>query len=802
MLLQQLKLKNVRSYTDETINFNTGSTLLSGDIGSGKSTTLLAIEFALFGTSRPDLPGEALLRKGTSQASVELSFKIDQNEIIIQRNLRKDKDNIKQTAGHLIINNVKEELTPLELKAKIITLLGYPEEFVTKNKNYVFRYTIYTPQEEMKFILQDSAESRLDVLRKIFNVDKYKNIRDSLQISLKQMRTKIAILKTKTENIEEKKLKLNTLIEEKKSIDNSVQKLLPSIKQLKLEIELINEEIISLESKHKQSLEIKQKLSNHQSVLKEKETQIKYLLDQKESFKQGLDNYPLPENISIGIIKDEVEELEKKKTSFLTQRASLNEKINLTQERIKELKIIVDKDSEQINKISEKDDYLNLLKKEVSEKKSIKEKIVQLEPLLEKTTTMMTQNKTLLEQAQKLKEKISGLTECPTCLQKVSDEHKRMIEAEEDRKTKQAENLLFELKKKRSLIVNQKEDLSNTLDQLIIKENNLTRVSLELEHLRKIEFEFKNKTEQLKQFVQENNLLMQQLSSLQKDESILETEKKINELRHLLDLISKKESLVKQILVCNQQIGSANELIQNLNNDIKELQLKCSQTEDLTPKIELFREKYKTYQEKEKNLAIEFARLESELKNTSLREKEISDEVNILNNQYSQLVRLKELYHWLDAHFLKLTYVIEKQVMLNIHRLFNQLFQEWFSILIEDENIYSKIDDSFTPIIEQNGYEMNFFNLSGGEKTSAALAYRLALNKVINDVIGGVQTKELLILDEPTDGFSSEQLDKVRDVLERLSLKQVIIVSHEQKIESFVENIIRINKSGHVSNKV
>ena len=111
MLLQQLKLNNVRSYIDETINFQDGSTLLSGDIGSGKSTILLAIEFALFGTSRPDLPGEALLRKGATQASVELQFKINDNEIIIKRNLKKERDNIKQLAGYLIINNTKKDLT-------------------------------------------------------------------------------------------------------------------------------------------------------------------------------------------------------------------------------------------------------------------------------------------------------------------------------------------------------------------------------------------------------------------------------------------------------------------------------------------------------------------------------------------------------------------------------------------------------------------------------------------------------------------------------------------------------------------
>ena len=79
------------------------------------------------------------------------------------------------------------------------------------------------------------------------------------------------------------------------------------------------------------------------------------------------------------------------------------------------------------------------------------------------------------------------------------------------------------------------------------------------------------------------------------------------------------------------------------------------------------------------------------------------------------------------------------------------------------------------------------------------MAYRLALNQVINNVISVIKTKDLLILDEPTDGFSTEQLDRVREVLEKLKLKQIIIVSHESKIESFVDNVIRIEKEEQMS---
>jgi len=164
-----------------------------------------------------------------------------------------------------------------------------------------------------------------------------------------------------------------------------------------------------------------------------------------------------------------------------------------------------------------------------------------------------------------------------------------------------------------------------------------------------------------------------------------------------------------------------------------------------------------------------------------------------------KLVYLNQLENWFGEFFLKSVASIEKQVMHRIHNEFNELFYNWFKILIEDETINVRIDEEFTPIIEQNGYETEIINLSGGEKTSLALAYRLALNKVINDLIHTIKTKDLIILDEPTDGFSTDQLDRIRDVIDELNTNQVILVSHEPKMESYVDKIIKIEKQEHIS---
>ena len=98
MILKKIRLENIRSYEKEEIEFPEGLSLLSGNVGSGKSSILLAIDFVLFGIKRGELSGSGLLRKGTSRGIVNLVFSIDDKEIEIQRSLKKQGDSVVQDA--------------------------------------------------------------------------------------------------------------------------------------------------------------------------------------------------------------------------------------------------------------------------------------------------------------------------------------------------------------------------------------------------------------------------------------------------------------------------------------------------------------------------------------------------------------------------------------------------------------------------------------------------------------------------------------------------------------------------------
>ena len=683
MFLKSVRLNNIRSYTNENIEFPSGSTLLAGDIGAGKSTILLAIEFALFGIRRGQLGGNTLLRNGKNEGFVELIFNLDEKDHIIKRTLKRGKDDIKQQSGYLIIDGIKKEGTPVELKTWILDILGYPPDLVSKSRDLIYRYTVYTPQEEMRRILQEDQELRLDTLRRVFGIDKYKRIRENSLVYIRHLKEKRKEYEAKTEDLDDKKRLQESTEKEIANLQNRLNDLKPELEKIKL------------------------LLSEKKEKIKQYENSIKILNTYKKEF--------------------ELLELDLK--NKLQQYNDHIEKIQLLQKQIIEL---------------EKQTQLqNIKEEEVLLKSKEKEKNIELnEQETDLLRNRMREIEVRLKSSQDIKQKIAQLDKCPLCEQKVSHDHKGFISERENKVIQELER-----------------DLKIHLE----KESNIK------ERLKKLKGEFEE---------------------LQKIKNSLEIIK--IKLENLQEKIKTRNGIEQQQEKIKKEIG-------DLNTRKIKAQEEISKLKDIDTLFDQEKKDYDSILEKERKLEISYEGLRKEKTIIEKALKNIDEEIKTKLTLKNKLNIVKQLQYWLEDHFLNLMSVMEKHVLLNVHHEFNHLFQNWFTALIEDENVSIRLDDEFTPIIIQNGYEVEFSNLSGGERTSCALAYRLSLNKVINDLISNIKTKDLIILDEPTDGFSTEQLDKVKEVLEELNLNQIIIVSHESKIESFVNKVIRIDKEEHIS---
>jgi len=682
MKINKIKLENIRSYLNQEINLPEGTVLLSGDIGSGKSTILLATEFALFGLEKG--MGQGLLRNGKDSGSVELYLDLDGKDVVIKRVLKRSDKSVKQDAGYILVDGKKEDGTATELKAKVLELLNYPKDYLTKGKGLLYKYTVYTPQEEMKRILLESKEDRLHVLRKIFDIDKYKRIQENCSLFLKHLRSESRVY---DERLREYDIKLY----EK---ENKEKELL----DVRKDFEIIERNLD----------EIKIKTSYNKNRVEEFEYKIKEFNDLKNKFSLIQNNYEnsLREKerneIRLRNLKDEIKDF--KEENFEEIRNNLQNKINIFQ-----------------NSINEVESKLNEFRNKLSISNS-KE-----------------------ENSKEIKDKIKNLEKCPTCFQYVNPEYKEGIFKEQDEKIlefrNEIEKLLQSEDEHTNLLYRNKEQVENL-------KNELRDIQV-----RKVKYE---------------NLL-------RKKEEILDLEKNSLELNEKISILFNEKNKLKEKI----------DLDLNIESEYRKIKLE-----------------YEDVLKKEREFEIKKTGVNEKVKFTNEIINRLNLEINKLNELKIKLNRIKDVETWLDKHFVNLMTTIEKNVMYKLHYDFNELFKKWFSIIIDNENLKVELDEEFTPKITQSDYDIIYTDLSGGEKTSVALAYRLSLNQILNNLSGEIKTKDLLILDEPTDGFSTEQLDRIRIVLDELNMKQIIIVSHEAKIESFVDKVLKFNKKDHISEVV
>src|SRR3989338_2638056 len=667
MKLLHLKLRNIRSYKDGVITFPKGSLLLSGDIGAGKSTILLAMEYALFGIQK-GASAQSILRHGENSGSVELAFELDGSAITVARTMRKGSA-IKQDECSIFIDGKEYKYPPTQLKAKIIDLFGYPKEAASRNIP-IFRYTVYTPQEQMKGIMAD-PDARLATLRKIFGIEKYGNIRNNSALFIRHLNSESRVLEESSRSLEDKMLEADRSAKEMESAAAKAEKKKQELKSATAELEA-----------EEKALEEMRGWANEIIGMKQKTTSM-----EAEASRLAL--------MKAAMVKDAEASARKAEAAF-----------------------------EEAKKLTES--LPNCMPAEEIERQ---------EGDIAEKKTMLLSRKAVIEEAVR---KLSGVSKsgaCPFCLRKADPEH--------------------------------------FISQIKERQKDLEAIDSEIMPINSLQKELSEE----KQKYRRKEILAQKIASVKETAA----ERRSTSQSRLAEAAALEEKITE----LGRSIAFSRAKIESGRN---------------------YEEDYRAHSAKIKELHALRLSVSSDLSKSEQQASMLAEKLDALNKECESMklmrsrgARIKQISSWLDTVLIKMTEAIERHVMNALQKEFSSIFRYWFSLLMPEEALAVTIDQSFSPVVSQNGHETPYDDLSGGERTAIALAYRQSLNKVINMMIETIRTKGLLVLDEPTEGFSSEQLDRVRDVINQLDLEQIIMVSHEQKIDTFVDSTVRVYKENHVS---
>ncbi len=112
------------------------------------------------------------------------------------------------------------------------------------------------------------------------------------------------------------------------------------------------------------------------------------------------------------------------------------------------------------------------------------------------------------------------------------------------------------------------------------------------------------------------------------------------------------------------------------------------------------------------------------------------------------------------------------------------------------------IDETYTPFVKsESGVEREVANLSGGERTLLAFAYRLGLGQLIMQSRTG-HGLSMLLLDEPTESLGREDgsIDRLAEAISRFKdIEQIIAVTHSEAFAEKAEHVITLEKEAGIS---
>ena len=316
----------------------------------------------------------------------------------------------------------------------------------------------------------------------------------------------------------------------------------------------------------------------------------------------------------------------------------------------------------------------------------------------------------------------------------------------------------------------------------------------------------------LQRMNEENAERQTRLSTLQKELEELQNLKKTadNIASNLQTLLYKRETLTSQM---EGEKGEIERLSLDLEKKQKVVEDLKKRLEELkSQKIEFNLTELQRVRESRDELFREYSRLKSQLSllesrkiDVGKRIDELKQRIDSAQDKIDKLNKCREIIEIIDS--IRDGYRnIQPKLRTEFVKTLERFVQQVLDTLTGEESslLQIKIDETYSPIVISEGYKREVSNLSGGERTLLAFAYRLGIGQLIMQSRTGFGL-HLLILDEPTESLGREDgsIDRLAEAISRLkTIEQIIAVTHSEAFAEKAEHVIRLEKENNVSHVI
>ena len=898
MLIHSLTLENVKSYTRAKVEFSPGTNAIVGHNGSGKTTILEAIGYALF----DHLPYSQadFVREGQRSASVTVEFLSDYDERAYQ---------VMRSCGsgrtYAVIDpelgiRICEGKTDVMQFLRLHLGIGPDAE-----PGDLFRNAVGVPQGSFTVSFLATASARKAIFDPLLKVAEYRRAWERMREPLSLLRERVGDQAVEISRLEGELIRLPAVQAEADALTGLISTADTELRAAQMELTAAESARQTMEAKRERLLELQSMVQMEQQVVAEQErtlavarqrlTESKEAVTTTEANRAGHDAYRAAQQDQRAVnermvqrrrLQDERANVQTRLTQAATQEdahrraladvaeaekisadladaAAEQERLDLEVrdsqrqvDRLKDTSARVQREQAAVDRAQQR---LERMRVEVARAQGLEASREQLQTRVEtlqqeiaahktRSTQLYAEMETIEEQGGQLKGLETDVV-CPICEQPLSEAHCQQLlnrlrqrwkemdgkakaaaetirQAEEEREQARAK-LAQQEQALRSLSRQHAVDTAET--ELTELKARLTEARAEVKGLEKAP----QRVEQLQQGLKalgdprrRRDAALQQARGRERVEEALQQERaQAEEQRIALAALDERmaafaslDAEADRIVSQLEKFRTADDLYRRNQAAVEALPQREQEFSEAEMALLTARERFESGQEQLAASRREFdeerfqevvakvveirsrcVRLETDLGQWRERlrraEREIAhlqalkQRLTAAQAMHDRLVKQEELLQFLRSVIQEAGPFVTKALVQQISYTANQLFGQ----IMEDYTRTLSWQEDYGIILEVDGREREFAQLSGGEQMSAALAVRLALLQEMSDIA-------IAFFDEPTTNLDDVRRDALaRQIVGVRGFEQLFIISHDDSFEQATEKLIRVEKRNGAS---
>jgi exonuclease SbcC len=761
-MITRVRLKNWRSHLDSELSFCEGTNGFIGPMGSGKTSVLDGICFALFGTfpnlqsKKIKLP-DVVMKKPKAQqvAEVSVTFELAGNSWSVMRRIEKGRTAYAELRkdGQLVEAPQAQRVTEA-----IQRLLRIDYDLFTR--------AIYSEQNALDMFLTIPRGQRMRKIDQLLAIDRFELAR----------RTVLSLINRAAAVMAEKQQLVRAL-----EADESLASLSKLRQELQNTVDVrdkLRRELCAAADRKARALAALEQIKTAQRAASELDAQLAASIALQKALKRDID----------GLTAELADVVESSDAELRAQLAELNARATVLSENVQterqklvsltalcaskaaKVKFLEDEKIPSLRNMSREHEMLKMRLKKAPPKR-LQTALQKKQKELDGQTAALHAVSAKLEQLRESLDLLVGKT-CPVCYQPLSERKKRHLE---QKKRTKIEKLLIE-QKRLGLQRKRTEHRIRELEAALLQAETAQQ---KIDDLADASAQLKFATEALRVLRAELDSHDNEIKMLEKTISITDTAARGAQ---------EKATLLKGILEKRARLLELMTKLRRQEASIAALEERKSSLPVITPDLITNAEReVQAAIESESQINVHLQNIGELITERQKRLKQLEEKRSLLEKYKSEVAKISAIEKQLRL-LERALIATQRQLRNNFIVAVNQAMQSLWQTLYPYQDIFSirlgiQEGDYVLQLRDSTGWIAADGVASGGERSIACLALRMAFSLVLAPQL------RWLVLDEPTHNLDAKAVDDLATVLrDRIAefVEQIFLITHDQALEAAV----------------